>query len=124
MAAYLAGVFKDAGFAADDIHVVPFDKTAALVVRYRGDGTGGKPILLMGHMDVVTAHREDWTRDPFKFIEEKGYFFGRGTADDKSGIAALTATFVTLKKEGFVPARDLIIERGAFRLALHAGANL
>lgn len=109
MAAYLAGVFKDAGFPAEDIHIVPFDKTAALVVRYRGDGTGGKPILLMGHMDVVTAHREDWTRDPFKFIEEKGYFFGRGTADNKTGVASVSATFVTLKKEGFVPTRDLII---------------
>ena len=109
MAVYLAGVFKDAGFPDDDIHIVPHDKTASLVVRYRGDGTGGKPILLMGHMDVVTAHREDWTRDPFKFIEEKGYFFGRGTADNKTGVAALTATFVTLKKDGFVPTRDLII---------------
>ena len=55
MAAYLAGVFKDAGFPADDIHVIKQDKTAALVVRYRGDGSGGKPFLLMAHMDVVTA---------------------------------------------------------------------
>lgn len=109
MAAYLAGVFRDAGFASDDIHIIPHEKTASLVVRYRGDGSGGKPILLMGHMDVVTAHREDWTRDPFKFIEENGYFFGRGTADNKSGVASLAATFVTLKREKFVPKRDLII---------------
>jgi acetylornithine deacetylase/succinyl-diaminopimelate desuccinylase-like protein len=109
MAAYLSGVFKDAGFPADDIHIIPMAKTAAMVVRYRGDGTGGKPILLMAHMDVVPAHREDWTRDPFKFIEENGYFFGRGTEDNKSGVAMLTSAFLTLKKEGFVPTRDLII---------------
>ena len=109
MAAYLADVFRDAGIPSSDIHIVPHEKTAALVVRYRGDGTGGKPILLMAHMDVVTAHREDWTRDPFKFIEENGFFFGRGTADNKSGVAALAATFVSLRKEGFVPTRDLII---------------
>lgn len=109
MAKYLAGVFEDAGFASDDIHIVPLGKTATLVVRYRGDGSGGKPILLMGHMDVVTAHREDWTRDPFKFIEENGYFFGRGTADNKAGIASLTATIGTLKREKFVPTRDLIL---------------
>ncbi|MEQ1754676.1 MAG: M20/M25/M40 family metallo-hydrolase [Micropepsaceae bacterium] len=109
MAKYLAGVFADAGFAAEDIHIIPHDKTASLVVRYRGDGTGGRPILLMAHMDVVTAHREDWTRDPFKFIEEGGFFFGRGTADNKSGVAALAATFISLKGEKFVPTRDLII---------------
>jgi acetylornithine deacetylase/succinyl-diaminopimelate desuccinylase-like protein len=109
MAEYLAGLFKDTGFASDDIHIIPHDKTAALVVRYRGDGSGGRPILLMAHMDVVPAHREDWARDPFKFIEEKGFFFGRGSADNKSGVAALTATFLALRAEKFVPTRDLII---------------
>lgn len=109
MAAYLAGLFKEAGFASDDIHVIPREKTASLVVRYRGDGSGGRPILLMAHMDVVPAHRDDWERDPFKFVEEKGFFFGRGSADNKSGVAVLTATFLTLKAEKFVPTRDLII---------------
>lgn len=109
MAAYLAGQFKDAGFPSDDIHVIPHDKTASLVVRYRGDGSGGRPILLMAHMDVVPAHRADWDRDPFKFVEEKGFFFGRGTADNKSGIAAISATFLALRAEKFVPTRDLII---------------
>ena len=63
----------------------------------------------MAHMDVVAADPKDWTRDPFKLVEEKGYFFGRGTSDVKDGIATLTATFLRLKKEGFVPTRDLVI---------------
>ena len=109
MAAGLAKRFRDGGFAEEDVHLLPFEKTAALVVRYRGDGTGGRPILLLAHMDVVTAHREDWERDPFTLIEEKGYFFGRGSADNKSSVALLTATFLDLKREKFVPTRDLVI---------------
>ncbi len=109
MAAYLAGEFRAAGFAAEDIHIVPLAETASLVVRYRGDGSGGKPILLLSHMDVVTAKREDWQRDPYAFIEENGFFYGRGTIDIKQGVAALSSTFLRLKAEGFVPSRDLII---------------
>lgn len=115
MAEYLAGQFRDGGFPADDVHVLPFTSSdgeaiAGLVVRYRGDGSSGqKPILLMAHMDVVDALREDWERDPFTLIEEDGYFFGRGSIDDKFGVASLTATFLRLKAEGFVPSRDLII---------------
>ena len=60
-------------------------------------------------MDVVTARREDWERDPFKLVEEKGYFFGRGTSDNKNGIATLVGTFLQLKKENFVPSRDLVL---------------
>ncbi len=108
-AKYLAEKFRDGGFVREDVHLVPFEKTAALVVRYRGDGSGGKPILLLAHIDVVPARREDWERDPFKLIEEKGYFFARGSGDNKSGVAVLTATFLTLKAEGFKPSRDLII---------------
>ena len=88
---------------------LPADQTAALVVRYRGDGSGGKPILLLAHMDVVTAKRQDWERDPYKLIEENGYFYGRGTYDVKHGITELTTTFLRLKAEKFVPKRDLII---------------
>jgi acetylornithine deacetylase/succinyl-diaminopimelate desuccinylase-like protein len=109
MAKYLADKLRDGGFAREDVHVIPADKTAALVVRYRGDGSGGKPILLLAHMDVVSARREDWERDPFKLIEENGYFFGRGSEDNKSGIAMLIATFLSLKAEGFKPTRDLVI---------------
>ena len=79
VAQYLADRFRAAGFPEDDIHVLPSGDTASLVVRYRGNGKGGKPILLLAHMDVVTAKPEDWERDPFKLVEENGYFFGRGT---------------------------------------------
>jgi acetylornithine deacetylase/succinyl-diaminopimelate desuccinylase-like protein len=113
MAEYLAEEFRKAGFPAEDVTIVPFklpaDETAALVVRYRGDGTGGKPILLLAHMDVVTAKRSDWERDPYTLIEENGFFYGRGTLDVKHGIAGLTATFLRLKAEKYVPKRDLII---------------
>lgn len=109
MAQYLADRFRAAGFPAADIHVLPQGRTASLVVRYRGDGSGGRPILLMAHMDVVPAHRADWERDPFTLVEENGYFYGRGTADNKSGIVMLAATFLRLRAEGFTPTRDLII---------------
>ncbi|MEZ5958091.1 MAG: M20/M25/M40 family metallo-hydrolase [Hyphomonadaceae bacterium] len=109
MADYLAGLFRNAGFAAEDVHVLPLNGTAGLLVRYRGNGSGGRPILLLAHMDVVPALRTDWERDPFTLIEERGFFFGRGTIDNKGGIAQLTSTFLTLRAEGFVPTRDLII---------------
>jgi acetylornithine deacetylase/succinyl-diaminopimelate desuccinylase-like protein len=109
LANYLAGEFRRAGFPEADIHVLPLGETASLVVRYRGDGSGGRPILLMAHMDVVTAKREEWERNPYELIEEKGYFFGRGTLDIKQGVVGLAATFLRLKAEGFVPTRDLII---------------
>jgi acetylornithine deacetylase/succinyl-diaminopimelate desuccinylase-like protein len=109
MAAYLAERFRAGGFPADDVHVLAFENTAALVVRYRGDGAGGRPILLLAHMDVVPARRSDWERDPFTLVEENGFFFGRGALDDKSGVALIGATFIQLRSEGFVPSRDLII---------------
>jgi acetylornithine deacetylase/succinyl-diaminopimelate desuccinylase-like protein len=88
---------------------LPLGETASLVVRYRGSGRGGRPIDLIAHMDVVTANRADWQRDPFRLIEENGYFFGRGTSDVKQEVALLTTTFLTLKARGYVPTRDLII---------------
>ena len=115
LAEYLASHFRQGGFSDEDIDVLPFtldsgEKTAGLVVRYRGDGSSGKePILLLAHMDVVDALPKDWERDPFTLIEEDGYFFGRGSLDDKFGTTALTATFLRLKTEGFTPTRDLII---------------
>jgi acetylornithine deacetylase/succinyl-diaminopimelate desuccinylase-like protein len=109
LANYLAGEFRQGGFPAADIHVLPLGETASLVVRYRGDGSGGRPILLMAHMDVVTAKREEWERDPYTLVEENGYFFGRGTLDVKQGVVGLAATFLRLKSEGFIPTRDLII---------------
>ena len=115
LAAYLAERFRAGGFPAEDVHVLPLtvpggEETASLVVRYRGDGSSGaRPILLLAHMDVVDALPQDWERDPFTLIEEGGYFFGRGSTDDKFGVVMLTATFLRLKEEGFVPTRDLII---------------
>jgi acetylornithine deacetylase/succinyl-diaminopimelate desuccinylase-like protein len=109
LAEYLAGRFRKGGFPTADVHVLPLGETASLVVRYRGDGSGGRPVAFLAHMDVVTAKRSDWQRDPFKLIEENGYFFGRGTSDIKQEVALLTETFLRLKAEGFVPTRDLII---------------
>jgi len=115
VAAYLADQFKAGGFPAEDVHVLPFEveggeETAGLIVRYRGDGSSGeRPILLLAHMDVVDALPEDWERDPFTLVEEDGYFFGRGSLDDKFGITMLTTTFLRMKAEGFVPNRDLVI---------------
>ena len=110
MAQYLAGELKAAGFSGEDIHILPVEEPAGLVVRYRGDGSSGKkPILFLGHMDVVDANPEDWELDPFELTEKDGYFFGRGTIDNKYGIMNLTQTFIRLKKEGFTPNRDLVL---------------
>ncbi len=109
MAAYLAERFRAGGFAAEDVHVLPLGNTAGLVVRYRGNGTGGRPILFLAHMDVVPALRSDWERDPFTLIEENGFFFGRGSIDNKAGVAHIAATFLQFRAENFTPTRDLIL---------------
>ena len=119
MAQYVADQFKAAGFPAADIHVLPYhtgsattgdDDTAALIVRWRAAGTStAKPILLMGHMDVVEAMPEDWSVDPFKMIEKDGYYYGRGTTDMKDGIVAITQAMIDLKKAGFQPKRDIVV---------------
>jgi carboxypeptidase PM20D1 len=110
LAAYLAGEFIAAGFAQADVQLLPMANTAALVVRYRGDGRSGKkPILLSAHMDVVEALAADWQRDPFTLIEENGYYFGRGASDNKFDLSVLSATLMRLKQEQFVPARDIIL---------------
>lgn len=110
MADWLAGEFRAAGFAKEDIEFVPAGESVGLVVRYRGDGSSGKaPILFLGHMDAVEADPADWDYDPFTLTEKDGYFHGRGLVDNKYGIVDLTQTFVRLKKEKFVPTRDLVI---------------
>lgn len=108
MARYLASRLRAAGFARKDIEIVPVGETAGLVVTFRGSGAR-PPILFLGHMDVVEARREDWQRDPFILHEEGGHFFGRGTSDNKFGIAQLTAAFIDLKKQKFRPDRDLVL---------------
>lgn len=105
----VAARFKAAGFPAADIFVggaIP--RKANVVVRYHGTGAR-KPILLLAHIDVVEAKREDWSVDPFVFLEKDGYFYGRGTADDKAQAAVWTATLLRYKREGFRPDRDLIM---------------
>ena len=110
VANYLAAQLVEAGFPRADVEVVPIDGTAALIARYRGDGsTGSRPILFLGHMDVVEARPEDWERPPFKLTQDDKYFYARGTIDNKFGVAQLTSTFIRLMKEGFVPNRDLIL---------------
>jgi acetylornithine deacetylase/succinyl-diaminopimelate desuccinylase-like protein len=115
MAAYLERQFLDAGFYENEVRLLPHtlptgEEVASLVVRYRGNGLSGKkPILLLAHMDIVDAIPSDWERDPFTLIEEDGYFFGRGTLDNKAGIVGLTATFKRLMSDDFTPTRDLII---------------
>ena len=105
----MAKRLRDGGFTENDIHVAgPNDRKKNIVVRFRGTGKR-KPILFIGHLDVVEARREDWTTDPFEFIEKDGYFYGRGTEDMKEGDAILTANFIRLKKEGYSPDRDLIL---------------
>lgn len=101
----------EAGFAAKDMVVMgPDDRHGNLVVRYHGkSGTSLKPVLIIGHLDVVEAKREDWTTDPFQFVEKDGFFYGRGTQDMKCSDAAYVTAFILLKKQGFVPDRDLIL---------------
>ena len=99
-----------AGLPAADVRVIETTPGYAnLVARYRGRATGRKPILLMAHLDVVGARREDWSFDPFEFREQDGYYYGRGTSDNKAGAATLVAAFVRYKQERFVPARDLVM---------------
>ncbi len=105
----VAARFKAAGFPASDIFAGgPSPTKANVVVRYRGTGAR-KPILLLAHTDVVEARREDWTVDPFVFLEKDGYFYGRGTQDDKAQAAVWVATLLRLKREGYRPDRDLIL---------------
>ncbi len=99
-----------AGIPDSDIRILGYDaKHQSLVARYRGRTGGPKPILMMAHLDVVDARKEDWSFDPYQFRELEGYYYGRGSSDNKAGVATLTAMFTRYKQEGFVPARDLIM---------------
>ncbi len=110
----MARRFRDAGFPAADVQVLipAADSTKGnLVVRYRGRGgaSASKPILLLAHLDVVAALRSDWSRDPFELQEDNGFFYGRGTADDKAMAAIFVANLLRYKAEGWRPDRDLIL---------------
>ena len=113
VAKLLADQFRAAGIPSADIRIMPYealpgDQTAALIVRWRSPHATKKPMLILGHMDVVEAKREDWKFDPFVFREEGGYFYGRGTSDMKNGDVATTMAAVKLMSEGFKPDRDII----------------
>ncbi|MDQ4086558.1 MAG: M20/M25/M40 family metallo-hydrolase [Pseudomonadota bacterium] len=108
MAAYLEQQFRAAGFT--DVTVRPHDQTASMVLRWpAARPSNRKAILILAHMDVVEARPEDWSRDPFRLIEEGGYFYGRGTLDNKQGVTAVTTALLRLRAEGFRPNRDIIV---------------
>jgi acetylornithine deacetylase/succinyl-diaminopimelate desuccinylase-like protein len=113
VAKLLGDQFRAAGIPESDIHIMPYealpgDQTAALIVRWRSPHATKKPMLVLGHMDVVEAKRADWTFDPFVFREEGGYFLGRGSSDMKDGDVATTMAAIKLMSEGFSPDRDII----------------
>src|SRR5436190_22774031 len=105
----MARRLRDAGFPEQDVKVLgPTPNKGNLVARIHGRGQG-KPILFLAHLDVVQALPQDWSMDPFKLNEADGFFYGRGTSDIKDGDAELVANFIRLKKENWVPSRDLIL---------------
>ena len=107
MVAYLTGVLKAGGVPEADINAMDSGDTSILIVRIPGK-TAGKPILFSAHMDVVDALPKDWERDPFTLVEEKGNFYGRGTMDNKAGVAALVSTILRFKAEKLQPRRELV----------------
>jgi len=110
----IAKRYRDAGFAESDIFLGGMrpDKFN-VVLRYHGKGGANapKPLLLLAHLDVVEALKADWSPDldPFKFLERDGYFYARGTSDDKAMASIFVANIIRLKKEGYVPERDIIV---------------
>ncbi|HEX4484878.1 MAG TPA: M20/M25/M40 family metallo-hydrolase [Terriglobales bacterium] len=105
----MAQRFRDAGFPDSDLYIGgPNDRKKNLVVRLHGTGKH-KPILLIGHEDVVEARRDDWTTDPFQFVEKDGFYYGRGTQDMKVADAILVTTLIRMKKDGYQPDRDIIL---------------
>jgi acetylornithine deacetylase/succinyl-diaminopimelate desuccinylase-like protein len=115
LAEYLAGKLRGAGWAESDVHVMPYaslndPQTAALIARWPAAGTPkAKPILILAHMDVVEALPSDWSTDPFKLVEKDGYFYGRGSGDDKGGVVPSMVALMKLRAEGFRPNRDIVL---------------
>lgn len=105
----MAARLRAAGFPEGDVNVLaPEPRHGNLVARMRGSGAK-KPLLLLAHLDVVEATREDWSTDPFQLVEQDGWFYGRGTSDDKAMAAIWIATLIRLRQEHFVPDRDIIV---------------
>lgn len=105
---YMEETLKAGGVAASDIITIPHKETGALLVRVRGSDATARPILFSSHMDVVDARPEDWQRSPFTLIEENGMFYGRGTIDNKTGVASLLSTILRLHAEKQQPRRTLV----------------
>ncbi|MCR5875491.1 M20/M25/M40 family metallo-hydrolase [Phenylobacterium sp. J426] len=106
---YLKSVLVKAGYRPDEITIRPMAGTAALIARYPGSDRSKKPIVILGHMDVVEAKREDWERDPFKAVVENGYVYGRGAEDNKFDVSMVVATLAQLRREGWKPGREVIL---------------
>src|SRR5258708_38487454 len=105
----MAARLRAAGFPAADVQVLtPQPRKGNLVARLRGTGKR-RPLLLLAHLDVVEARREDWSTDPFTLLEKDGYFYGRGTGDDKAMAAIWIASLIRLREEGYRPDRDIIV---------------
>lgn len=115
LANYLAGELKKAGWAEADVRILPYEPvkgnpTVTLIARWPAARPSGlKPILILAHMDVVEALPSDWGTDPFQLVEKDGYFYGRGTADNKQGLVGATVALMKLRKAGFQPNRDLVL---------------
>ena len=125
----MAARLRAAGLPPADVQVLgPHPRKGNLVARLRGTGAR-PPILLVAHLDVVEARREDWSSDPFKLLEKDGYVYGRGTIDDKAMAAIFVDTLIRFKESGFVPDRDLVLaltadeELGATSPSTRAGAG-
>jgi acetylornithine deacetylase/succinyl-diaminopimelate desuccinylase-like protein len=105
---YLRGQYEAAGI--NDIRVFDHGGTQSMVIRWpAARPSGRKGMLILAHMDVVEARREDWERDPFELIEEEGYFYGRGTGDNKLGVVSVTTALLRLRAQGFRPDRDIVV---------------
>ena len=109
MAAWLRDGFVAAGFAPGDIEIVPVGNTVGMLVHYRpAAGTTTPPVVFLAHMDVVTVQRDDWASDPWVLTERDGALYGRGVVDNKYGVLTVAQAFMRLKREGFVPDRELV----------------
>ena len=108
MVGYLESVLREGGISAENIAKLPNGETVGMLVRIPGSNPNAKPILFSAHMDVVDARPEDWKRDPYKLIEEGGYFYGRGTLDNKAGVVAMMSTILRMQKANAKPRRTLV----------------
>ncbi|MEO6432449.1 MAG: M20/M25/M40 family metallo-hydrolase [Sphingomicrobium sp.] len=116
MADWMAAQYRANGWAANDVQVLPYSVAGDPETKYlmtarwpAARPSGKKPILMIAHMDVVEAKRSDWVLDPFKFVEKDGYFYGRGTIDDKQGVLGTSIALFKLRADGFQPTRDLVV---------------